>query len=156
MKEQRGVTLLELLVTIVIIFILASVAQPMAKVTWKRNKEMELRRNLRIIREAIDQFKQDWDAKRISHLESGIANEETGYPKNLDVLVKGAPVAGPNDKKMRYLRRIPSDPIANSVEWGLSCYKDEPDSDAWCGDDVYDVYTKGEGTALDGTKYREW
>lgn len=156
MKEQRGVTLLELLVTIVIIFILASVAQPMVKVTWKRTKEMELRRNLRIIREAIDQFKQDWDAKRISHLESGIANEETGYPKNLDVLVKGAPVAGPNDKKMRYLRRIPSDPIANSVEWGLRCYKDEADLNNWCGDDVYDIYTKGEGTALDGTKYRDW
>lgn len=117
---------------------------------------MELRRNLRIIREAIDQFKQDWDAKRISHLESGIANEETGYPKNLDVLVKGAPVAGPNDKKMRYLRSIPSDPIANSVGWGLRCYKDEPDLNNWCGDDVYDVYTTGEGTALDGTKYREW
>ena len=124
--------------------------------TWRRTKEIELRRNLRIIREAIDQFKQDWDAKRISHLESGIANEETGFHKTLVVLVKGAQTGGPEDTKMRYLRKVPSDPMTNSTDWGFRCYKDEIDSNEWCGDDVYDIYTKGEGTALDGTKYMEW
>lgn len=156
MKTQKGITLLELLVTITIIFILASIAHPMAKVTWKRSKEIELRRNLRTIREAIDQFKQDWDAKKISHLESGIANEETGYPKTLDILVKGVPASGPKEKKIRYLRRIPPDPMTDSAEWGSRCYKDEQDLYDWCGDDIYDVYTNSEGVALDGTKYREW
>lgn len=154
---ESGMTLLELLITAAMIFILASAAAPLTKMSGRRSNELELRQDLREIREAIDQFKSDWDEKRISHTESGIANEETGYPRRLETLVKGVPTGDPKQNKIRrYLRRIPIDPITRSAEWGTRCYEDEPDSSVSCDRDVYDVYTRSEGTALDGTKYRTW
>lgn len=157
LENQSGLTLLELLVTAVIIIILASAAMPLSKMGERRTKEMELRQALRELRSAIDQFKDDWDSKRISHSESDIANEETGYPKRLEVLVEGAPVADPNDRKIRkYLRRIPLDPFTRSTEWGTRCYEDEPDSTISCDRDVYDVYTRGDQVGLDGTKLKTW
>lgn len=157
LKNQSGLTLLELLVTAVIIILLTSAAMPLSKMGERRTKEMELRQALRELRTAIDQFKDDWDSKRISHSESDIANEETGYPKSLEVLVKGAPVPDPNDKKIRkYLRRIPIDPFTRSTEWGTRCYEDEPDSLISCDRDVYDVYTRSEQIGIDGTKVQTW
>lgn len=170
-RRSSGVTLLELLITIAIIFILAAIAMPITKLTSKRTKEIELRQNLRAIRSAIDQFKKDWDRNdsqligveclknKLTCLEENI-NSRYGYPKTLETLLKvelsgqEATVKGKTVK--RYLRRIPVDPITNSPEWGLRCYTDEPDSGNWCGDDVYDVYTKSDGVATDGTRYKDW
>ncbi len=157
LQNQSGLTLLELIVTAVIIIILASAAMPLSKMGERRTKEMELRQALREIRSAIDHFKDDWDSKRISHSESEIANEETGYPKRLEVLVEGVPVPDPNDKKIRkYLRRIPIDPFTRSTEWGIRCYEDEPDSLISCDRDVYDVYSRSDQVGLDGTKVQTW
>lgn len=150
-------TLLELLVTTVIILVLASVALPLSRIGERRTKEIALRQNLRELRNAIDAFKNDWDSKRIAHTVSDIANEETGYPKRLDVLTLGVPVGDPNQKKIRkYLRRIPKDPFTGSAEWGTRCYEDDQDSFISCNKDIYDIFSKSEETALDGTKYRTW
>ncbi len=158
LRDQSGLTLLELIVTAVLILILASVAMPLSKMGERRTKESELRAALRQIRTAIDQFKDDWDSKRISHSESDIANEETGYPKRLEVLVKGVPLANTtNEKKIRkYLRRIPIDPFTRSTECGIRCYEDDPDSIISCDRDVYDVFSRSEATGLDGTKVKTW
>ncbi|MDC4204451.1 MAG: type II secretion system protein [Candidatus Manganitrophus sp.] len=157
LEDQSGLTLLELIVTAVIILILASAAMPLSKMGERRAKEMELRQALRDLRLAIDRFKDDWDSKRISHSESDIANEETGYPRSLGVLVEGVPVPDPNDKKIRkYLRRIPIDPFTRSTEWGTRCYEDEPDSTISCDRDVYDVYSRSDQLGLDGTKVQTW
>ena len=156
-EDQSGLTLLELIVTAVIILILASAAMPLSKMGERRTKEMELRQTLRDLRSAIDQFKDDWDSKRISHSESDIANEETGYPRRLEVLVKGVPAADPNEKKIRkYLRRIPIDPFTRSTEWGTRCYEDDPDSSISCDRDVYDVYSRSGQVGLDGSKIQTW
>lgn len=170
-QAAGGVTLLELLITIAIIFILAAIAMPITKLTSKRTKEIELRQNLRAIRSAIDQFKKDWDRNdsqligveclknKLTCLDENI-NSRYGYPKTLETLLKvelSGQEATVKDKKVkRYLRRIPEDPVTNSPDWGLRCYTDEPDSDNWCGDDVYDAYTKSDALATDGTKYRDW
>jgi general secretion pathway protein G len=157
MKSQAGMTLLELLIAMVVIVILASVAMPLSRIGQKRIKEMELRQNLRELRDAIDQFKMDWDEKKISHSASDIANEETGYPKRLDVLVKGVPIGDPNQRKLRkYLRRIPKDPFTKSIEWGTRCYEDDPDALIACSKDVYDVHSQSSEVGLDGTKYQTW
>ena len=168
---RRGFTLLELLITVSIIFILASIVVPLSKTTVKRGKEMELRHHLRTMRQAIDRFKEDWDrdgARLIGVLcqENRLTcgDEEVvspyGYPKSLEVLLKvelsgeKASIRGTTIK--RYLRRIPVDPITKSTDWGLRCYADDPDSSYGCGDDVFDVYTTSERTALNGTSYRDW
>ena len=149
--------MLELLVAMAVIVILASVAMPLSRIGQKRMKEFELRQNLRELRNAIDQFKTDWDEKKISHTASDIANEETGYPRRLEVLTKGVPVGDPSQNKLRkYLRRIPKDPFTNSIEWGTRCYEDEPDALIACSKDVYDVHSQSNQVALDGTKYETW
>jgi general secretion pathway protein G len=168
-NNRKGVTLLELLITLAIIFILASIVTPISRVTIKRGKEIELRHHLRIMREAIDQFKKDWDREADRLIGLACQKNQTtckeissvyGYPKTLETLLEvelsGAEATIKGTTKKRYLRRIPMDPITRSNEWGLRCYTDEPDKDSWCGDDVFDMYSKSAGTALDGTKYRDW
>jgi general secretion pathway protein G len=152
---ERGYTFVELLVVTTIVLILASAVQPLARVTIQRAREAELRRVLREVRTAIDKFKDAADAGQIPTTELK-ANSE-GYPPDLQTLVDGVSVA--NDatgRKLKYLRRVPVDPVTGEAEWGMRAYQDKPDSTTWGGQNVYDVYSKGEGTALDGTKYRDW
>src|SRR5437762_1922367 len=128
---------------------------PLAKVTAQRTREAELRRALREMRTAIDKYKDAADTGQIGSLEIKVGNE--GYPPDLETLVDG--VAAANDasgRKLKYLRRIPIDPMTNSTEWGLRAYQDKPDSTSWGGQNVFDVYTKSGATGLDGTKYRDW
>ena len=138
-----------------ILAILASGAIPLARVSMKRTREAELRRSLREMRTAIDRFKDAADQQVISPLELPAGGD--GYPKDLQQLVDG--VALNNDasgKKMRFLRRIPIDPMTGLAEWRLRAYGDDPKSTVWGGSNVFDVISKSEGTALDGTKYKEW
>ncbi len=151
----RGFTFVELLVVTTIVLILASAVQPLAKVTIQRTREAELRRVLREMRTAIDKFKDAADAGQIPTTELK-ANSE-GYPPDLQTLVDGVSVANDaSGRKLKFLRRIPMDPTVGDSEWGLRAYQDKPDSSSWSGQNVYDVYSKNQGTALDGTKYREW
>ena len=149
--DSRGVTLIELMVTMVIMGILASAILPLSRITYKRSKEIELRQDLRIIREAIDEYKRLVDENKIS--KQALAS---GYPESLELLVTGVQLQGPVPVKQKFLRRIPKDPMTEDGEWGLRSYSDEPDSDIWGGQDVYDVYSKSEETALDGSLYRDW
>lgn len=150
-----GYTFVELLVVVTILLILASAILPLAQVTAQRTREAELRRELRDIRTAIDKFKDGVDTGQIPTTELKPENE--GYPPDLDTLVEG--VVAANDatgRKLKYLRRIPVDPMTNSNEWGMRSYQDKPDSTSWGGQNVFDVFTKSNGTGLDGTKYRDW
>jgi len=139
------------MVTMVIMGILASAILPLSRITYKRSKEIELRQDLRIIREAIDEYKRLVDENKIS--KQALAS---GYPESLELLVTGVQLQGPVPVKQKFLRRIPKDPMTEDGEWGLRSYSDEPDSDIWGGQDVYDVYSKSEETALDGSLYRDW
>ena len=167
--RESGVTLLELIVTMTIVLILASVALPLSKVAAQRRQEIELRQQLRIIRQAIDTFKLEWN--RDGDMLLGpvcIKNKLTckdvtsiyGYPKSLDALLgvkltgEEATVRGATVR--RYLRVLPLDPLTGKADWILRCYRDSPKPSSWCGEDVYDVVTKSEAAALDGTKYRDW
>jgi len=143
-----GFTLIELIVATAILLILTSLAVPLARVTIKREREHELRRDLWEMRDAIDRYKNDADRGAFQ-----IKADSFGYPPDLETLVKGQDEGG---KKVRYLRRIPVDPMTGNTEWGLRSEQDDPDSDSWGGDNVFDVYTKSLGTALDGTKYKDW
>jgi general secretion pathway protein G len=144
----NGLTLLELIVAITILMILTSAAIPIARVSIQRTKERELHRALWEMRDAIDRYK---DAADRGAFQVKLGSE--GYPPDLQTLVNGVDVAG---KKVRFLRRIPTDPMTNSTDWGMRCMADDPDSTSWCGDNVFDVFTKDQGTALDGSKYSEW
>ncbi len=146
--RERGLTLVELIVAIAILAILAGAAVPLARTTVRRSKERELRRDLWEMRDAIDRYK---DAADRGAFQIKVGTE--GYPPDLETLVKGI---DSNGKKLRFLRRIPVDPMTGNTEWGLRSMQDEPDSDSWGGQNVFDVYTKAQGTALDGTKYSEW
>lgn len=167
--KQDGVTLLELLVTLTIVMILASIAMPLSRVSSKRAQELELRQHLRTLRAAIDSFKVEWN--RDGDVLIGpvcLKNKLTckevtgiyGYPKSLDVLMgvkltgEEATVRGTTIR--RYLRSMPIDPLTGKPEWLLRCYKDPPKSTSWCGEDVYDLSTKNQDAALDGTKYQDW
>jgi general secretion pathway protein G len=147
--SRRGFTLIELIVATTILLILTSLAIPLARVSIKREKERELRRDLWAMRDAIDRYKDAAD--RGAFQVKGVDSQ--GYPPDLDTLVKGVEVG---TKKMRFLRKIPVDPMTNSTEWGMRSLQDDPDSDSFSGDNVFDVYSKSQGTALDGTKYKDW
>lgn len=154
MRRERGFTYLELIIATMLLAILASAIIPVAQVSAKRAKEMELRRNLRMMRAGIDEYKRAVDLGLIGGVDVQLGSE--GYPKELDVLVEGVEQVGTPGKKLKFLRRIPIDPMTNSDEWGQRSYQDEHDSRFWGGQNVYDVYSKSAGTALDGTKYRDW
>jgi general secretion pathway protein G len=155
MRSSRGFTFIELLIVSTILIILASAVMPLAKVSAQRTKEAELRRSLREMRTAIDKFKDAVDMGLIPSTEIRTGSE--GYPPDLDTLVEGVSVANDaSGRKLKFLRRVPIDPMTNSTEWGLRSYSDRPDSSSWGGQSVYDVYTKSTGTALDGTKYKDW
>jgi len=153
--DREGYTFVELIIVVTILLILASAVLPLAQVTSQRQREAELRRDLREIRTAIDKFKDAVDVGQIPPTELRPDNE--GYPPDLDTLVEGVSAAGDaSGRKLKYLRRIPVDPMTNSMEWGLRSYQDRPDTTSWGGQNVFDVYTKSTATGLDGTKYRDW
>lgn len=146
--RARGFTLIELIVATAILVILTGMAIPMARVTIKREREHVLRRDLWEMRDAIDRFK---DAADRGAFQTKVGTE--GYPPDLETLVNGLDV---NGKKVRFLRRIPVDPMTGTNEWGMRSMADDPASDSWGGQNVFDVYTKSQGTALDGTAYKDW
>ena len=150
-RNLNGVTLIELIAAMAIISILATGILPLSVITYKRTKEIELRQNLRIIRKALDEYKRLVDEEKIQ--KDALAS---GYPKDLNVLVEGVYLKGPVPKKVKFLRRIPKDPMTEDGEWGLRSYTDEPDSEIWGGQDVYDVFSTSDKEALDGTYYRDW
>jgi len=153
--DQRGYTFIELLVVTTILLILASAVMPLAQVASQRQREAELRRGLREMRTAIDQFRNAVDQGRIPTTELEPENE--GYPPDLDTLVEG--ISAANDasgRKLKFLRRIPIDPMTGSTDWGLRSYQDTPTSTTWGGQNVFDIYTRYNGTAIDGTRYRDW
>jgi general secretion pathway protein G len=155
LRDSRGLTFVELLIVAVILLILASAAMPLTRVTIKRQKEMELRRVLREMRTAIDKYKDAADTGAIPATELRTGSE--GYPPSLEVLVNGVQQAGDaSGKKLKFLRRIPMDPMTGDTEWGLRAYQDDADTTSWGGQNVYDVYSISEGTALDGSRYRDW
>lgn len=155
-RAQRGLTLLEMILAMAILAVLASVVLPMAEVTATRAKELELRRALREIRTAIDDYKKDFD-KAVTEKKIIPALTETGYPKSLEDLIEGSDWGGLYPYKRRYLRRLPKDPFDEFEEgWGLRSYQDDPDSTFYSGDDVYDVYSQSLRYALDGTPYNTW
>jgi general secretion pathway protein G len=146
--RMRGFTLVELIVAITILMILTGMAVPLARVTIKRERERELRRDLWEMRDAIDRYK---DAADRGAFQIKLGSE--GYPPDLQTLVDGVDV---NGKKLRFLRHIPVDPMTGDTEWGMRSMQDDPTSDSWDGNNVFDVFTKSNGTGLDGTKYKDW
>jgi general secretion pathway protein G len=148
---MAGFTMVELAVVAAMIAILAAMAVPVARYSLRRQKELELRHQLRTMRDAIDKYKQVAD--------SGLIPPKLGaegYPPDLETLVKGVQLVGQIDKKQKFLRRIPIDPMTGKEEWGLRSYQDEYGSFAWGGQNVYDVYSLSEAKALDGTNYNDW
>jgi general secretion pathway protein G len=150
-NAEAGMTLLELIIACSILVILASAALPVARYSIIRGKETELRRDLREMKDAIDRYKDTAD-KNLIRVEVG----SEGYPPDLDTLVKGVNVGANADKKIRFLRKVPVDPITGTADWGMRCVSDDTDSNSWCGKNVFDVYSKSQATALDGTKYSDW
>jgi len=147
--RERGVTLIEMIAVITILLILMGAAVPVMKVTIKRQREVDLRRALWEMRTAIDRYK---DAADKNAFQIKLGTE--GYPPDLDTLVNGVEIAG--GKKLRFLRRVPMDPLTGNTDWGLRSMQDDPQSDSWGGQNVFDVYSKSTGTALNGTKYKDW
>jgi general secretion pathway protein G len=147
--RQRGVTLIEMIVVITILLILMGAAVPILKVSVRRQREVELRRDLWEMRSAIDRYK---DAADKNAFQQKLGSE--GYPPDMDTLVNGVEIAG--GKKLRFLRRIPVDPMTGNTDWGLRSMQDDPQSDSWGGQNVFDVYTKSTGVGLNGTKYKDW
>jgi general secretion pathway protein G len=153
---RSGLTLVELIIAMAILSVLASAVLPLAEVTVRRSKELELRQSLRLLRTAIDQYKADFD-RAVAEKKIISAVNETGYPRELNALVNGEDFGGLYPFKRKYLRRIPRDPFDEYGEgWGLRAYADDPDSAFYGGGDIYDVYSRGGGIGLDGTPYREW
>jgi general secretion pathway protein G len=154
-RGTAGFTFVELVVVSAMLLILASAVLPLAKVTIQRAREVELRRNLREIRTAIDKYKDAVDSGLIGGTDLRAGSE--GYPPDLETLVDGVSVVNDaSGRKLKFLRRIPIDPMGKTPDWGLRSYQDKPDATTWGGQNVFDVYTKSDATALDGTKYKDW
>jgi general secretion pathway protein G len=147
-RPERGFTLLELIIASAILVVLSSMAVPLARLTITREKERQLRVDLWEMRDAIDRYK---DAADRGGFQTKVDSQN--YPPDLETLVKGVDVQG---KKIRFLRKIPTDPMTGTTEWGLRSMQDDPQSDSFGGQSVFDVYTKSQATGLDGTKYKEW
>ena len=155
LRAVPGYSFVELLVVSAMLLVLASAVLPLSRVTVKRQREAELRRSLREVRTAIDRHKDSVDLGLIGGADVELGSE--GYPEDLDTLVEGVEVVNDaSGRKLRFLRRIPFDPMTQGTEWGLRSYQDDPDATSWGGDNVYDIYTTSNGTALDGTRYDEW
>jgi len=152
-QTQRGLSLVELIITITILSILAVAVLPMARLHVRREKERELRRDLWEIRDAIDRYNDMMESPMGMPTRALTKVGSEGYPPDLETLVKGVNFGA---VKVRFLRRIPVDPMTGKQEWGLRSMQDDPESDSWGGQNVFDVYSKSEGTALDGTKYKDW
>ena len=150
-RGQAGYTLAELVMVAAVMVILAGAALPAVKFTARRTKEMELRHHLRTMRDAIDTYKRFSDMGLLT-----IDVGAEGWPSELDDLVEGVEIAGQIDRKLKLLRRIPVDPMTGEAEWGMRSFQDEPDSDSWGGENVFDVYSLSEGVGLNGVPYREW
>ena len=154
-SSEKGYSFIELLVVTTLLLILASAIVPLSKVATQRQKEVELRRALRELRVAIDDYKDAVDLGVIAGVE--VDPEDAGYPPDLETLVLGVePVDGAEGQRMRFLRRIPVDRMMKNSDWGLRGYDDEAGSRTWSGNNVYDVYSKSSGTSLNGTKYIDW
>jgi general secretion pathway protein G len=148
-RRTNGFTLIELIVAVTILSVLAMMVAPLVYIQIQREKERQLRHALWEMRDAIDRYK---DGADMTFFQTEV--DANGYPPDLDTLVKGVNMNG--GQKKRFLRRIPMDPMTKSFDWGLRSNQDAPDSDSWGGQAVFDVYTKSEKTALDGTKYKDW
>ena len=150
-SRSRGFTVVELAVVCSMIAILSAMAIPIVKYSMKRQNEMELRYELRLMRDAIDNYKKFADTGQIQ-----VPLGSEGYPPELQTLVEGVDLIGQINKKQKFLRRIPMDPMTKKAEWGMRSYQDEPDSTSWGGQNVYDVYSLSDGRATDGTSYKDW
>jgi general secretion pathway protein G len=146
--RSTGFTIIELTAAVTILTVLALLVIPLATLSIKREKERELRRDLWDMRDAIDRYK---DAADRGAFQTKVDSQN--YPPDLETLVKGVDVGG---KKLKFLRRIPVDPMTKNADWGLRSVQDDPDSDSWGGQNVFDVHTKSQGEGLDGTKYNDW
>jgi general secretion pathway protein G len=149
--SAKGTTLIELVITCAILIVLSTASLPVTRYVMVRKQEAELRYDLREMRDAIDRYKDLADKNQIQ-----IKVGTEGYPPDLDTLVKGVQLAGAPDRHMRFLRRIPVDPMTGKTDWGMRSVQDDADSNSWGGQDVFDVFTTSTGTALDGTKYSDW
>ena len=150
-NRRAGFTLIEMIAVLAIISILAAGIVPLSQLAYKRSKELELRQNLRLIRTALDEYKKQTDQGIIPKPAAS-----SGYPESLEILVQGVDVKNAAGQKIKFLRRLPKDPMTEDGEWGLRSYADDPDSRIWGGQDVYDVYSKSQGQGIDGTYYTEW
>ncbi len=148
-RECRGTTLIEMIVVITILLILMGAAMPIARVSIRRQRETELHRDLWEMRSAIDRYKDAADKNAFQQ-----KLDSQGYPPDLDTLVNGVEIAG--GKKIRFLRRVPVDPVTGTTDWGLRSMQDDPTSDSWGGQNVFDVYSKSDGTGMNGIKYKDW
>ena len=147
-RRQGGFTLIELIVATAIVVILTGLAVPLARIAVQRERERELRYDLWMMRDAIDRYK---DAAELGGFQTKVGSEK--YPPDLETLVTGVDVSG---KRLKFLRKIPVDPMTGKAEWGMRSMQDDATSDSWGGQNVFDVYTKSQGTALDDTKYKDW
>lgn len=148
---QSGMTLLELIIGCSILLVLSTAALPIARYSVWRQKEKDLHQDLQDMRDAIDRYKDAADLQQIK-VQPGTQN----YPPDLETLVKGVPLGTNGDKVIRFLRKVPLDPMTGQADWGLRAVGDDPDSASWGGKNVFDVYSKSTGTAMNGTKYSDW